>query len=88
MVGHSAGVLCQQLICRADFDEARELYKERTGHPPTPNLHAAGAQALITAGAAVSLALQIFGASPVEPSKPLIDFSLVLLLLPVLLVGV
>ncbi len=45
-------------------------------------------QALITAGSIVSVALNLFARSPMDPSKPLIDFPLVLLLLPMLLIGV
>ncbi len=45
-------------------------------------------QALITAGSFVSVAMNILSPSPVDPQKPLIDFPLVLLLAPMLLVGV
>jgi uncharacterized membrane protein YfcA len=45
-------------------------------------------QALITAGSLVSVAMNLFSPSPLDPHKPLIDFPLVLLLAPMLLVGV
>ena len=45
-------------------------------------------QALIAAGSLVSVGLTLFSASPTDPCKPLIDFPLVVLLLPMLLVGV
>ena len=45
-------------------------------------------QALITAGALVSVSLNLFSASPLDPCKTLIDFPLVVLLVPMLLVGV
>lgn len=83
--------LCRRVVLATDPPLWQSMFAPRGTHRTLTlmiNLHAACAQALITAGAAVSLALQVFGASPVEPSKPLIDFSLVLLLLPVLLVGV
>jgi uncharacterized membrane protein YfcA len=45
-------------------------------------------QALITAGSLVSVAMNLFSISPLDPHQPLIDFPLVLLLTPMLLVGV
>ena len=45
-------------------------------------------QSLITSGSLVSLLMHLFAPSPLDPCKPLIDFPLVLLLMPMLLVGV
>ena len=45
-------------------------------------------QALITSGALVSVALNFFSPSPVDPTKSLIDYPLAVLLVPMLLVGV
>ena len=56
----------------------------QAGRLPSPLL----AQALITAGAIVTVLLNLLSPSPVDPAKPLIHFPILLLLLPMLLVGV
>jgi hypothetical protein len=43
-------------------------------------------QALITAGGLVSVTLNVFKRSPVQPTAPLIDFRVALTLTPVVLV--
>ncbi|KAK9808711.1 hypothetical protein WJX72_002354 [[Myrmecia] bisecta] len=45
-------------------------------------------QAVITGGALAGVAYQVFKRHPLDPSKPLIDYTLALMLTPVLLLGV
>lgn len=45
-------------------------------------------QAVIAGGALAGVALTLHKKHPYDPSKPLIDFDLALLLLPVVLLGV